>query len=243
MTVPAERDTQATAPPTGDAVAPTPTEAEPAPEAAASDVEAPTPTEEPAPEGPAPDAEAPEAAATDAEAAEAEGPNEPNGDDDVRAVETDLDELVARAQERDEYLALAQRTQADFDNYRRRIARDIVSAEGRGVAKLAKSLLPALDNVERALAAADSHADVAPSGEKGLVEGIRLLHSELSAALARNGIESFRPTGEPFDPEQHEAMAQHPTEGAESGTVVEVYEPGYRMEGTVLRPARVVVAA
>jgi molecular chaperone GrpE len=215
VTVPAERDTQATAPPTGDAVAPTPTEE-------------PAPTEE---------------SVTDAAAPAEPEAKEPTGDDDVKAVETDLDELVSRAEERDEYLALAQRTQADFDNYRRRIARDIVSAEGRGVAKLAKSLLPALDNVERALAAADSHADVAPSGEKGLVEGIRLLHSELSAALARNGIESFRPTGERFDPEQHEAMAQHPTEGAESGTVVEVYEPGYRMEGAVIRPARVVVAA
>ena len=75
-----------------------------------------------------------------------------------------------------------------------------------------------------------------------MAEGIRLVQAELTAALARLGVEPYSPEGEPFDPNQHEAMAKQPVEGADSGTVVEVYQPGYRANGSVLRPARVVVA-
>jgi molecular chaperone GrpE len=155
-------------------------------------------------------------------------------DDEAREVEGDLDELVATAAQRDEYLALAQRTQADFENYRKRVARESAAAAERGVAKLAKELLPALDNLDRALESA--------AQEDPLLEGVRLVRAELAAALARVGIESYDPTGEPFDPAHHEAIAQQPVEGAESGTVVEVYQPGYRLNGNVIRPARVVVA-
>jgi len=151
-------------------------------------------------------------------------------------VEVDLDELASKADERDEYLALAQRTQADFDNYRRRMTRDIAGAEARGVSKAARELLPALDNLERALAAAADHPDDA------LAEGIRLLHADLTAALSRLGIEPFRPEGEVFDPEQHEAVSSQVADGAKPGTVLEVYQQGYRLGGTVIRPARVVVA-
>jgi molecular chaperone GrpE len=174
------------------------------------------------------------------------------GDGDAEVVEGDLDELLATAAQRDEYLALAQRTQADFENYRKRVARESAAAQRRGVAKLAKELLSALDNLDRALdeaggAAAKAAAVSAPAGPPGrsdpLLEGVRLVRAELGAALARVGIESFSPEGEPFDPAEHEAMAQQPVEGAESGTVVEVYQPGYRCDGTIIRPARVVVAA
>lgn len=144
-------------------------------------------------------------------------------------------ELVATSAQRDEYLALAQRTQADFENYRKRVARDSAAAQERGVAKLARELLPALDNLDRALASA--------AEQDPLLEGVRLVRSELAAALGRVGIESFSPAGEPFDPEQHEAIVHRPVEGVESGTVAEVYQPGYRLSGTVIRPARVVVAA
>ncbi len=163
-----------------------------------------------------------------------EEPEVEQPEDEAREVEGDLDELVATAAQRDEYLALAQRTQADFENYRKRVARESTAAAERGVAKLAKELLPALDNLDRALEAADQ--------QDPLLEGVRLVRAELSAALARVGIESYDPTGEPFDPAHHEAMAQQPVEGADSGTVVEVYQPGYRLNGTVIRPARVVVA-
>jgi molecular chaperone GrpE len=153
-------------------------------------------------------------------------------------VEHDLDELLARAGRADEYLALAQRTQADFDNFRKRAARDAAAAADRGTARLAKELLPALDHLELALQAAEQDA-----AAQEFAKGFRLVQGELAKALGRVGIESYSPRGERFDPAQHEAMAQHPVEGAESGSVVEVYQPGYRLNGMVLRPARVVVAA
>ncbi len=147
----------------------------------------------------------------------------------------DIDELVKVGAQRDEYLALAQRTQADFENYRKRIARESAQAQQRGVAKLAKELLPALDNLDRAL---DSAAQDDP-----LLQGVRFVRDELAAALARTGVESFSPAGEAFDPALHEAMSQQPVEGARSGTVVEVYQPGYRLGDQIIRPARVIVAA
>ncbi|HXC24010.1 MAG TPA: nucleotide exchange factor GrpE [Solirubrobacteraceae bacterium] len=156
-------------------------------------------------------------------------------DDNAVEVEGDLDELVKTAAERDQYLALAQRTQADFENYRKRVARDAVQAQERGVAKLAKELLPALDNLDRAIEAAED--------EDPLLAGVRLVRSELGAALARLGIEAFVSLGEAFDPNLHEAVAQQPVEGATSGAVAEVFQNGYRMGETIIRPARVLVAA
>ena len=132
------------------------------------------------------------------------------------------------------YLALAQRTQADFENYRKRMARENAAAKDRGVASAAKELLPALDHLEHALKAAQGHEDV--------VKGFALVHDEILAALGRVGIEPFSPDGEPFDPNEHEAMAAHASEDHESGTVIEVYQRGYRLNGAILRPARVVVA-
>jgi molecular chaperone GrpE len=163
---------------------------------------------------------------------DAEAP--PAGEHHAAQVEADLEALTARAKERDEYLALAQRTQADFENYRKRMARENAAAQDRGIAKLAKELLPALDHLEHALKAAQGHEDV--------VKGFALVRDEIVAALARAGIEPFSPQGEPFDPNEHEAMAAHPAEDAESGTVIEVYQQGYRLSGQILRPARVVVA-
>ncbi|HEY7951860.1 MAG TPA: nucleotide exchange factor GrpE [Solirubrobacteraceae bacterium] len=174
-------------------------------------------------------------------AAESFTPGTPGVDsgvaDDAEASEVagDIDELVATSAQRDEYLALAQRTQADFENYRKRVARDSAQAMERGVAKLAKELLPALDSLDRALEAA-AHDDP-------LLNGVRLVRSELMSALERVGIEAFAPLGEPFDPNTSEAVAQQPVEGATSGTVAEVYQTGYRMNGNVIRPARVLVAA
>ena len=166
------------------------------------------------------------------------GPSGPASDTDdsaLQQVEHDLDELTKVTTQRDQYLALAQRTQADFENFRKRKAREAELAETRGISKVAKELLPALDNLQRAI----DHADQ----EDPLLEGVRLVHVDLVSALARLGIESFSPKGERFDPVEHEAVAQTPIEGAESGTVVEVYQDGYRANGNILRPARVVVAA
>jgi molecular chaperone GrpE len=150
-------------------------------------------------------------------------------------VEGDIAALVKKAAQRDEYLALAQRTQADFENYRKRVARDSATAHERGVVKLAKELLPALDSLDRALEGA--------AQDDPLLDGVRLVRSELGAALGRVGIEAFAPVGEVFDPNEHEAVAQQPVEGAASGTVAEVYQTGYRSGAMVIRPARVLVAA
>jgi molecular chaperone GrpE len=153
----------------------------------------------------------------------------------------DLEALAAKAGKADQYLELAQRTQADFENFRKRAARDAAAAQARGVAKLAKELLPAVDNLDRALEAAQCSGNGADD-ERTLISGIKLVHTDVLAALARVGIEPFDPTGEPFDPQRHEAVAQQPVEGVEPGTIVEVYQRGYRLGDTILRPARVVVA-
>ena len=178
---------------------------------------------------------------SDQRPAPVQGHSPKGGDEDAAEVQGDLAELVKTAAERDEYLALAQRTQADFENYRKRVARESSAAGERGMAALAKELLPVLDNLDRALADAGKQA----GEDDPLLAGVRLVRSELGAALARSGIESFSPVGEPFDPSLHEAVATAPCsdDGAKSGTVLEVYQPGYRLGESVIRPARVVVAA
>jgi molecular chaperone GrpE len=165
----------------------------------------------------------------------------------VEAPASPEDQLSAKAAKADEYLELAKRTKADFENYRKRAAREIAAAQERGIAKLARELLPGVDDLDRALEAAEQSAAASASNGAGeaesqLVSGIKLVHADVIAGLARVGIERFSPHGERFDPQQHEAVAQQPVEGAESGTIVEVYQRGYRLGETVLRPARVVVA-
>ena len=177
-----------------------------------------------------------------AEGAEEAGPEpvadgEPQSDDDGgMQVQQDLHELATKAEKADEYLALAQRTQADFENYRKRAAREAALAQDRGVAKVAKELLPAIDNLSRALKAMSEE-------DSQLAEGIKLVHTDLLAALQRVGVEPFSPEGEAFDPQFHEAVAQQPIEGVESGVVAEVFQQGFRLGDSVLRPARVLVAA
>ena len=168
-------------------------------------------------------------AAAAAEAVEAPGEHEPE------------DELSAAQRERGEYLELAQRTQADFENYRKRAARDAAAAGERAKSGLVRELLPVVDNLERALESATERPGGAERPEEHLADGVRLVHSELVAVLARNGVEVFDPRGEKFDPELHEALSMRAEDGAEQGTVLEVVEKGYRLNGNVLRPARVVV--
>lgn len=137
---------------------------------------------------------------------------------------------------RDRYL----REAAELDNVRKRARRDAAQAQGRGIAKLARELLPALDNLDRAIAAAEAEER---DQEHHLTKGIRLVQNELVGALGKVGIEPFNPVGEVFDPHRHEAIAQAPRPGAETGTIIEVYQLGYRLGEDVLRPAKVVVAA
>ncbi len=160
-------------------------------------------------------------------------------EEDVAELELTPEELRERAGKADAYLALAQRTQADFENYRKRTARDVRAAEARGMSRVARELLPALDNLERALAAVEASGS---DEEHHLTQGIRLVQTELAAALARTGIQGYATKGERFDPVHHEAVAQHPVAGCDPGTIVEVLQAGYRLNDAVLRPARVIVA-
>jgi molecular chaperone GrpE len=165
------------------------------------------------------------------------GPDSPeNGAADQ--VERDIDELAETKRERDEYLDLARRTKADFENYRKRVTKETSEALARGKADLARQLLPALDNLERAL---DAGQDA--SAQEALVEGVAMVRDELHSRLEGAGVESFDPTGERFDPQLHEALSTMAREGVESGVVLETVEKGYRLNGQVLRPARVVVSA
>jgi molecular chaperone GrpE len=148
----------------------------------------------------------------------------------------DEDPLARAQRERDEYLDLAKRAQADFENYRKRAAKEAAAAGERAKSGLVRELLPVVDNLERTLASAGE-------GEQHLAEGVRLVHSELIAVLERNGVEQFDPAGESFDPSVHEALSTRPADGTEPGKVLDVVEKGYRANGSVLRPARVVVSA
>jgi molecular chaperone GrpE len=160
---------------------------------------------------------------------------EPSGEEDPANEEERMDEKEESVEEAssENYLELAQRIQADFENYRKRAAREAAAAGERARSGLVRELLPIVDNLERALASAEE-------GEQHLAEGVRLVHSELIAVLERNGIQQFDPAGEKFDPTEHEALSVR--DEGEAGLVLDVVEKGYRTNGSVLRPARVVVS-
>ena len=148
---------------------------------------------------------------------------------------SDEDPLSSLQAERDRYLELAQRTQADFENYRKRAAKDAASAGERAKAGLVRELLPVLDNLERALAT--------DNGDSSVAEGVRLVHADLVGVLERSGVKAFDPSGEPFDPTEHEALSTRPADGdTHPGVVVDVVEKGYRLNDQILRPARVIVS-
>jgi molecular chaperone GrpE len=147
----------------------------------------------------------------------------------------EVDGLAEVTRERDDYLDRLQRLKAEFDNYRKRAARDQESFAARANEALVKELLPVLDDLERALEAAERHE------EAKLEEGVQLIHRALSVTLQRQGLEEIDTNGK-FDPHVHEALLSQPSE-AEEGSVIEVVQKGYRLADRVLRPARVVIAA
>jgi molecular chaperone GrpE len=191
--------------------------------AAAPEAAAPEPPEEEQPQE-----EQPAAQGSDTSEAKPEG-SDPQGEEEQTLAEAEA--------KRDEYLALAQRTQADFENYRKRTAQQAAQAGERAKVGLLRELLPVVDNLERAeQAAADT--------EGPLHEGVKLVLADLHGVLARAGVEAIEAAGEKFDPNVHEAISTAAAqEGTESGLVVEVVEKGYRSGDTVIRPARVVVSA
>jgi molecular chaperone GrpE len=147
----------------------------------------------------------------------------------------ELAERIAEVEkERDDYLSDLQRVAAEFENYRKRVARDQQSLAARAHERLVKELLPVLDDLERALQAAAEHE------EAKLEEGVKLVHRELLDALAKEGLSEIETNGR-FDPHVHEALLSQPSD-KEEGAVLDVLQKGYRLGDRVLRPARVVVS-
>lgn len=158
---------------------------------------------------------------------------------DLAEARDDVDELLARLQDaeakRDELLGDLRRVAADFDNYRKRTAREHERLVQRAGERIVSRLLPVLDDLGRALEAAEHHE------EARVIEGVRMTRDQLAALLASEGVEEISAEGA-FDPHVHEAIATQPGEGADSGSVLQVVQPGYRLGDVVIRPARVVVA-
>jgi molecular chaperone GrpE len=146
-----------------------------------------------------------------------------------------VDELGEATRQRDEYLDALQRSQAEFANYKKRVARDQGLLVARAAERLVKELLPVLDDLERALVAANEHE------EAKLEEGVRLVHRSLADALAREGLVEVETDGK-FDPHTQEALLSQPSE-AEEGAVIQVLQKGYKLGDRVLRPARVVISS
>jgi molecular chaperone GrpE len=145
--------------------------------------------------------------------------------------------LAAVEREREEHLDDLKRVAAEFENYRKRVARDQVNLAARAHERLVKELLPVLDDLERALVAAADSRD----SERGRVEeGVRLVQRELQEALGKEGLVEIETNGR-FDPHVHEALLSQPSDQDE-GAILEVLQKGYRLGDRVLRPARVVIS-
>jgi len=153
--------------------------------------------------------------------------------------ELTLEQQVAALEaERDAHLNDLKRVAADFDNYRKRVARDQESLVVRAHERLVKELLPVLDGLDRAVETSVRHSG---GDSQTLEEGVRLVHRELEAALRREGLAEIETNGH-FDPHVHEALLSQPSDRDE-GAILEVVQKGYRLGDRVVRPARVVVAA
>ncbi|HEU0248090.1 MAG TPA: nucleotide exchange factor GrpE [Gaiellaceae bacterium] len=194
---------------------------------------------------------------TDVDPAAREEPcgSEPQGSSPESELLERLDEVETK---RDEYLELLQRVQADFENYRKRAAREQERLVAHAHERLVRELLPVLDDLERAAKPPirDTESDrgnrvqVPPtelstpdlrSEYEALREGVKLVEQSLRKALEKEGLVEIETAG-PFDPHVHDALLTQPSEQAEPGSVLEVVQRGYRLGGKVVRPARVIVA-
>lgn len=154
-------------------------------------------------------------------------------------VSEDLHARLEKAeQERAQFLDLAQRTKADFENYQKRIHRDMLEERRFALTPLARDLLPAMDNLDRALEAAKKAGDNGP-----LTQGVAMVQTQLLDMLKRHGITRIEAQGKPFDPNVHQAVLQQPTAAQPPNTVLQTLEQGFMIHDRVLRPARVIVAA
>lgn len=153
------------------------------------------------------------------------------------AAQAIADELAVVSKERDEFLDLARRTKAEFDNYRKRTQRENEQLRLRAAEAVVESLLPVMDNLSRALEAADQHE------EGQLLAGLNLVADQLRGTLAGHGLEEIEvEPGTLFDPEYHEAIVTQASSEYDEGAVTVVLESGYLLHGKLLRPAKVIVA-
>jgi molecular chaperone GrpE len=154
----------------------------------------------------------------------------------------DLEVLRERAadaeRDRDEFRALAQRTQADFENYQKRVQRDLAQERRFAQMPLALDLLEPLDSLDLATVAARKANETGP-----LVQGVAMAQAQILDVLRRHGITRIEAQGKPFDPNLHQAVMQKPAADQPPGTVLAVLQQGYMIHDRVLRPARVVVSA
>jgi len=149
-----------------------------------------------------------------------------------------IDDALAEAvRQRDEYLNLSQRVQADFDNYRRRNAAVRAEAFDDGAIAFIKTLLPVIDNLERAV------LSVQNASETALRDGVQMILTQLTETLEKRGVSPIARLNERFDPTLEDAIAQAPPEEGEPGTVCTILQKGYRMDKTILRHAMVRVVA
>jgi molecular chaperone GrpE len=155
--------------------------------------------------------------------------------EDVQQLQAKLTEAE---QARDQNLDLAKRTQAEFENYQKRSQRDSAQALRFAQMPLAFDILTALDNLDRAVAAAQQAGETGP-----LVQGVAMVQSQLLDVFRRHGVTRLDAQGKPFDPNYHEAVMQQPSKDHPLGTVLQVLEQGYQLHDRVLRPARVIVSS
>lgn len=169
-------------------------------------------------------------------------PAKKNTDEAATAVLEDIQALQGRLaqaeQDRDDFRILAQRTQADFENYQKRITRDLQQERRYWHGPLALELLPALDNLERAVQAAKQVGEQGP-----LVQGVAMVQAQILDAFKRQGVALIEALGQPFDPNRHQAVMQQPTADQPPDTVLQVLQQGFMIHDRVLRPASVIVAA
>jgi len=150
-----------------------------------------------------------------------------------------LEELKQRAAKADESWERLLRTTADFDNYKKRAAREKQEAAKFANESLLQKLVPVLDSFDMAMAAAQNNQ---PESVQSLQTGISMVHEQLKSALAEAGLEEVDATGKRFDPNLHEAVSQQETTGVAEGQVLQQLRKGYKLRDRLLRPASVVVA-
>jgi molecular chaperone GrpE len=146
--------------------------------------------------------------------------------------------LAASERQLEDTVALLKQTQAEFENYQKRAARERESERKHAIAPLARDLLPALDNLQRAMDAAKQVGESGP-----LVQGVAATQAQIVQILGRHGITPIEALDQPFDPNRHEAVMQKPSADHPPGTVVQVLQSGFMIHDRVLRPASVVVSA